>query len=90
LSLENGNSHFNYLAPERISGSGELTNKVDIWALGCTLYYLIYKRDAISIDIDTQEIKEKILNFNLFSVNKKELFEKVASTSIQNTMMPIM
>jgi hypothetical protein len=87
-------------------GGTELYSKEDFKGNGLSLYFLRplafeYEQsgnafvpwlsilDVLMFNSKTV-IKEKILNFNLFSVNKKELFEKDASTSIQNTMMPIM
>lgn len=45
----------------------EFTNKVDIWALGCSLYFMIHKKDPFD-GKDPNEIKRKILNFKLLQM----------------------
>jgi serine/threonine protein kinase len=42
----------------------DLTNKVDIWAFGCSLYFMLNKKDPFD-GKDPAEIKRKILNFKL-------------------------
>ena len=38
--------HLNYSPPEMLKGKNEdITEKVDIWALGCCLYFLSAKKD---------------------------------------------
>jgi len=46
----------------------EFTNKVDIWALGCSIYFIIHKKDPFD-GKDPMEIKKKILNFNILSMH---------------------
>lgn len=47
LKNDNFSGHLNYSAPEvlKCQASQSLTNKVDIWSLGCCFYYLVTKRD---------------------------------------------
>ena len=47
LKNESFSGHLNYSAPEILEHGQEnmLTNKVDVWSLGCCLYYLSTKRD---------------------------------------------
>jgi len=47
LKNESFSGHINYSAPEILESGHEnnLTDKVDIWSLGCCLYYLCTKRD---------------------------------------------
>jgi hypothetical protein len=40
---------------------------VDIWALGCALYFIVYKKDPFE-GRDPVEIKKKILNFKMTQV----------------------
>lgn len=64
LKRDDFSGHINYSAPELILEKIEFTSKVDIWALGCTLYFIIHKKDPFD-GKDPNEIKKKILNFNL-------------------------
>ena len=64
-----------YLAPEIIKKQ-EYTEKVDIWALGVLIYYLIHERPIFQL-IDTKEIGNQILNSQI-DIDKElelELFE---------------
>lgn len=47
LKNENFSGHLNYSAPEILENGPEnvLTPKIDVWSLGCCLYYLVTKRD---------------------------------------------
>ena len=56
LKRDNFSGHINYSAPELILENNEFSQKVDVWALGCTLYYLIMKRDPFD-GKDPREIK---------------------------------
>ena len=64
-----------YLAPEIIKKQ-EYTEKVDIWALGVLIYYLIHERPIFQLT-DTKEIGNQILNSQIH-IDKElelELFE---------------
>lgn len=67
LKRDDFSGHINYSAPELILEKVEFTNKVDIWALGCALYFIIHKKDPFD-GRDPVEIKKKILNFKLLQV----------------------
>ena len=43
LKRDDFSGHINYSAPELIMEKVEFTNKVDIWALGCSIYFIIHK-----------------------------------------------
>ena len=45
LKRDDFSGHVNYSAPELIMERPGLSDKVDIWALGCCLFYMIYKKD---------------------------------------------
>ena len=47
LKNESFSGHLNYSPPEILEHGSEefLSQKVDIWSLGCCLYYLATKRD---------------------------------------------
>lgn len=45
LKKDNFSGHVNYSAPELILEKVKFTSKVDIWSLGCCLYYLCTKKD---------------------------------------------
>jgi serine/threonine protein kinase len=47
LKNQQYSGHLNYSAPEILENCPDslLTPKVDVWSLGCCLYYLITKRD---------------------------------------------
>jgi serine/threonine protein kinase len=64
LKRDDFSGHINYSAPELILEKVEFTNKVDIWALGCALYFIIHKKDPFD-GRDPVEIKKKILSFKL-------------------------
>jgi|SRR5277367_3205256 len=46
-----------YRAPELLREDGKYTNKVDIWALGCILYELVFETKAFQSDWDVQYSK---------------------------------
>jgi serine/threonine protein kinase len=60
LKRENFSGHINYSPPELILENSNFTSKVDVWALGCSLFYLIAKRDPFDGN-DPKEIKNNIL-----------------------------
>jgi serine/threonine protein kinase len=64
LKRDDFSGHINYSAPELILEKTELTNKVDLWALGCVLFYLLHKKDPFD-GRDPSEIKKNIINFTL-------------------------
>jgi len=70
LKRDDFSGHINYSAPELILERQEFTNKVDIWALGCTLFFIIHKQDPFD-GKEPQTIKKKILNFNLLDMRTK-------------------
>lgn len=45
LKKDNFCGHVNYSAPELILEKTNFTSKVDVWSLGCCLYYLSTKKD---------------------------------------------
>lgn len=63
--------HVNYSAPELILEKPSFSNKVDIWALGCCLYYILYKRDPFE-GKEPMEVKTRILNFTMHTATKNE------------------
>lgn len=50
MKNENFSGHLNYSAPEILISTGktQMTDKIDIWSLGCCLYYLVTKRDPFN------------------------------------------
>ena len=75
--LTNNNDFYNYVAPEIIKGEN-ISNKVDIWSLGCILYELCeldycFKHDNI-VCLNNRIINEKNPKINL----------KIYETEIQN------
>ena len=56
--------HVNYSAPELILEKSSFSEKIDIWALGCCIYFLFNKSDPFE-GKDPHVIKQKILNFNM-------------------------
>jgi len=70
LKRDDFSGHINYSAPELILERTEFTNKIDIWALGCTLFFMIQKIDPFD-GKDPSLIKKKILNFNLLDMRTK-------------------
>jgi len=61
LKNESFSGHLNYSAPEILEHGQEnyLTQKVDVWSLGCCLYYLVTKRDPYD-GSNPSEIKRNI------------------------------
>jgi serine/threonine protein kinase len=64
LKRDDFSGHINYSAPELIQEKTDINNKVDVWALGCTLFYLLNKKDTFD-GRDPEEIKQSILSFNI-------------------------
>ena len=61
LKKENFSGHINYSAPELILEDTGFDDKVDIWSLGCCLYYLYTKNDPFEGKTPAI-IKKNILN----------------------------
>ena len=63
LKNESFSGHLNYSAPEILEHGQEhqLSSKIDIWSLGCCLYYLATKRDPFDGQ-NPAEIKNHIRN----------------------------
>ena len=64
LKKDNFSGHINYSAPELILEQVSFTDKVDVWSLGCWLYFLIVKKDPFE-GKDPKAIKENILKWNI-------------------------
>lgn len=66
LKNESFSGHLNYSAPEILEHGHEnyLSPKVDIWSLGCCLYYLATKRDPFD-GKNPNEIKNNIRNVKI-------------------------
>lgn len=64
LKKENFSGHINYSAPELIMEQMNFSDKVDIWSLGCCLYFLIVKKDPFE-GKDPKTIKDNILKCNI-------------------------
>ena len=57
--------HINYSAPETLSdNASDFTEKVDIWALGCCLYFLSAKKDPFEAH-NAELIKMNIRNLQI-------------------------
>jgi serine/threonine protein kinase len=77
LKRDNFSGHINYSAPELILEKNEFSSKVDSWAIGCCLYYLIMKKDPFD-GKDPREIKQNILNLHIednYAENVPEFFK---------------
>ena len=61
LKNESFSGHLNYSAPEILESGPEnfLSHKVDVWSLGCCLYYLATKKDPFD-GANPGEIKSNI------------------------------
>ena len=61
LKNQSFSGHLNYSAPEILENGPEnyLNQKVDVWSLGCCLYYLVTKRDPFD-GKDPHQIKQNI------------------------------
>lgn len=69
LKNDNFCGHLNYSPPEAlVDGCEKITEKVDIWALGCCLYFLTYKKDPFE-SANSEQIKQNIRNLSLEELN---------------------
>lgn len=61
LKNQSFSGHLNYSAPEILENGPDnfLNQKVDVWSLGCCLYYLVTKRDPFD-GKDPHQIKQNI------------------------------
>ncbi|CDW74718.1 phosphatidylinositol-4-phosphate 5- [Stylonychia lemnae] len=64
LKKDNFCGHVNYSAPELILEKVNFTPKVDVWSLGCCLYYLCTKKDPFE-GRSPQEIKQNVMSGKL-------------------------
>jgi len=60
LKKFNYTGHLNYTAPELVYEQEVFTEKIDIWALGCSLYSLLTKREPFE-GRSPQEVKQNIM-----------------------------
>ena len=74
--------HVNYSAPELILEKTSFSEKIDIWALGCCIYFIFNKCDPFE-GKDPQVIKQKILNFNMNQTGSPEEALDAKKTSIR-------
>ena len=74
LKNESFSGHLNYSPPEILEHGSEknLTQKVDVWSLGCCLYYLVAKRDPF----DGQSPIEIKSNIRTGKLDKGPLVDK--------------
>ena len=68
LKKESFCGHVNYSAPELLQEKIVFSSKVDIWSLGCCLYYLCTKKDPFE-GHSPQETKQLILSGRLEKPN---------------------
>ena len=61
LKRDNFSGHVNYSAPELILDKMSFNTKVDIWGLGCCIYFMLAKKDPFD-GRTPQETKNNILN----------------------------
>ena len=61
LKRDNFSGHINYSAPELILEQVSFSPKVDVWSIGCCLFYMIMKRDPFDAENPFQ-IKKNIVN----------------------------
>ena len=61
LKNDNFSGHLNYSAPEILEHNTEssVSQKIDVWSLGCCLYYLVTKKDPFD-GSNPVEIKNNI------------------------------
>lgn len=88
LKRDDFSGHINYSAPELILEKSDFTDKVDIWSLGCCLFYMIYKRDPFD-GRDPEAVKRNILNFNLqeMQAKSKTLADEVCDPMVFTPLM---
>ena len=65
--------HVNFSAPEIIKDSSNFSSKIDVWSLGCCLFYLETKLDPFE-GKNIGETKRKIANLQLFKNDKSGSF----------------
>src|SRR5438552_18044984 len=66
----------NYKAPELVQGvanSGSFTNKVDIWAMGCILYHIVFGINAFT----SEEALHKYCKTGGESLNLQSKYEEL-------------
>ena len=81
LKKDNFSGHVNYSCPELVLEQEKFTSKVDIWSLGCVLYYLATKKDPFSCK-DPKQIKQRILNDEVH-LHEDEGLEPIVRDMIQ-------
>ena len=83
LKKENFSGHINYSAPELIMEQMNFSDKVDIWSLGCCLYFLIVKKDPFE-GKDPKTIKENIMkcNFDMKKIQHEPILANLVSACL--------
>jgi len=75
-----------YRAPELVLRPGEkryFSQAVDIWALGCIFYEIIYRRKAFALDVNVNQFCESKRTSLDFQINSPANRESFISTSAQ-------
>ena len=87
LKRHNFAGHVNYSIPELILENNNFSNKVDVWSLGCCIYYLITKRDPFD-GKGPHETKNNILNLQVdrYSSLQKFSHEKISNLQIKHIL----
>jgi serine/threonine-protein kinase TTK/MPS1 len=77
--------HLNYSPPEAlVDGCEEITDKADVWALGCCLYFLTYKKDPFESN------NSDIIKSNIRSLAMDELkIEKKSNDKILDDLIKV-
>jgi serine/threonine protein kinase len=73
VKKSNFSGHINYSAPELIMEMPYFDSKVDIWALGCCIYYFINKKDLFDCNGNHKLTKNKILNCQIEEEKLKQI-----------------
>lgn len=88
LKRDNFSGHLNYSPPEMIQEKANFTEKVDIWSLGCCIYYIVAKKDPFD-GKTPYETKQNILNLQFFKQMKIKRYcqEKVDDHLVSQILM---
>ena len=77
-----------YRAPELLAEDPKYTNKVDMWALGCILYELVFEKKAFTGDWEVFEYRATLSDFSKFPF--PELLPSWLQTHISNAVKELL
>lgn len=83
LKRDNFSGHLNYSPPEMIQEKNYFSEKVDVWSMGCCIYYMVAKKDPFD-GKTPHETKQNIMNLQFY---KQMKIKKYCNEKVEDTLV---